>query len=86
MERKRDEMERQQHEDLLNEEIEELNKYNETLYCRLTEAEVLIRDQKCMISYVEEQVDTMKDLLIKVCDTDPIKSTINAFIDEYLTV
>ena len=86
MERKRDEMERQQHEDLLNEEIEELNKYNETLYCRLTEAEVLIRDQQSILSYMEEQVFSMKDILIKVCDTDPIKSTINAFIDEYLTV
>jgi hypothetical protein len=85
-ERKRDEMERQRHEDLLNEEMEELTKHNEILYCRLTEAEELTRDQKCMLSYIEEQVFTMKELLIKVCDTDPIKSSINAFIDEYLTV
>jgi hypothetical protein len=86
MERKRDEMERQRHEDLLNEEMEKITNHNETLYCRLTEAEVLIKDQQSIINYVEEQVFTMKELLIKVCDTDPIKTSINAFIDEYLTV
>jgi hypothetical protein len=85
-ERKRDEMERQRHEDLLNEEMEELTNHNENLYCRLTEAEVLIKDLQAMLLYMEEQVFTMKELLIKVCDTDPIKTSINAFIDEYLTV
>ena len=43
-----------------------------------------IKDNSCIISYIENQSQEMKQMLTCVLDTDPIKPTINSYIKDYL--
>lgn len=85
-------------EDDLNEEILKLREENESLRCRLAltaidmvrkdfQIETLQqeqRDSSCVLSYVENQAQEMKQMLRGVLDTDPIKPVINSYMKEYL--
>ena len=90
--------ERKWAEDELNEEIVRLREENEMLRCRLalnaidlvrkeTQCENLqqeLRDGSCILTYVENQAQEMKQMLRAVLDTDPVKPVINTYIKEYL--
>lgn len=85
-------------EDDLNEEIQKLREENESLRCRLAltaidmvrkefQIETLQqeqRDSSCILSYVENQTQEMKQMLRGVLDTDPIKPVIYSYIKEYI--
>ena len=85
-------------EDDLNEEIQKLREEKESLRCRLAltaidmvrkefQIETLQqeqRDSSCILSYVENQTQEMKQMLRGVLDTDPIKPVINSYIKEYI--
>lgn len=85
-------------EDDLNEEIQKLREENESLRCRLALTAIDMvrkdiqieklqeeqRDSSCVLSYVENQSQEMKQMLQGVLDTDPIKPVINSYIKEYL--
>jgi hypothetical protein len=43
-----------------------------------------LRDSGCIMSYVENQAQEMKQMLRAVLDTDPVKPVINTYIKEYL--
>lgn len=43
-----------------------------------------LQDSNCIISYVENQAQEMKQMLRTVLETDPIKPIINSYIKEYL--
>lgn len=90
--------ERKWAEDEFNEEIEKLREENETLRCRLALTAIdMVRkdiqieklqqeqtDNSCVLSYVENQTQEMRQMLRGVLDTDPIKPVINTYIKEYL--
>jgi hypothetical protein len=44
-----------------------------------------ITDNQCIISYMEQQVQDMKTMLLGVLDTDPIKDRINEYIKYYVS-
>jgi hypothetical protein len=85
-------------EDELTDEIAKLREENEILRCRLaftsvdlarkdTQCEKLeqeLRDGNCILAYVENQAQEMKQMLKAVLDTDPVKPVINTYIKEYL--
>lgn len=85
-------------EDDFKEEIEKLKAENEKLNYRLAlssidivrkecEIEQLrqeVRDQSCILSYVENQSKEMQNMLNKVAITDPIKPIIDKYINENL--
>lgn len=84
-------------EDDLNEEIQKLREENESLRCRLALTAIDMvrkdfqieklqeeqRDSSCILSYVENQAQEMKQMLRAVLDTDPIKPVINSYMNEY---
>jgi len=85
-------------EDELNEEIKKLREENEMLRHRLAfsaidlarkdsqckKLEQEVQDESCILAYVENQVQEMKQMLQAVLDTDPIKPDINTYIKKYL--
>lgn len=85
-------------EDKLKEEIEKLREENESLRCRLAlnaidmvrkdfqieQLQQEVSDNGCIMSYVENQAQEMKQMLRGVLDTDPIKPVINTYMKEYL--
>lgn len=85
-------------EDELKEEIKKLHEENKILRCSLelnaidlvrkdTQYEKLqeeLHDAKCIIAYVENQAQEMKQMLKAVLDTDPVKPVINTYMKEYL--
>ena len=90
--------EKQRYEDKHQDETEKLRQENESLRCRLVlnsidmvrkdiQIEKLqeeIRDNSCVLSYIENQTHQIKHILKDVLDTDPIKPVINSYITEYL--
>ena len=44
-----------------------------------------IADNQCIISYMEQQVQDMKTMLLGVLDTDPIKHQINEYMKYYVS-
>lgn len=85
-------------EDKQNEEIVRLREENEMLESRLalnaidlvrkeTQCETLkqeLHDGNCILAYVENQAQEMKQMLRAVLDTDPVKPVINTYIKEYM--
>jgi len=85
-------------EDEFKEEIKKIREENEILHCRLalnsieltrkdSQIEKLqqeIRDNGCILTYVENQAQEMKQMLKGVLESDPIKPVINSYIKEYL--
>ncbi len=85
-------------EDELNEEIAKLREENEMLRCRLAFTDVdlarkdaqceklqeELHDGRCIIAYVENQAQEMKQMLKAVLDTDPVKPVINTYMKEYI--
>jgi hypothetical protein len=85
-------------EDELTDEITKLREENEMLRCRLAfsaidlvrkdgqceKLEQEVRDGSCILAYVENQAQEMKQMLKAVLDTDPVKPVINTYIKEYL--
>jgi hypothetical protein len=90
--------EKKRAEDELNEELQKLREENEILRCRLafsaidlvrkdTQCEKLkqeIQDGSCILAYVENQAQEMKQMLRTVLNTDPVNPVINMYIKEYL--
>jgi hypothetical protein len=64
-----------------NEILRSISKYKDTENARLEEE---VRDGTCVIAYVENQAQEMKQMLRAVLETDPIKPAINIYIKEYL--
>jgi len=90
--------ERKWAEDDLNEEIQKIREENESLRCRLaltaidmSRKDIQIeklkeeqRDSSCILSYIENQVQEMKQMFKGVLDTDPINPVINQYIRDYI--
>lgn len=75
----------------LKKQIETLQEENEMLRncldLKVTQNALLeeeVRDGSCVIEYVENQAQEMKQMLRAVLETDPIKPVINTYIKEYL--
>jgi hypothetical protein len=65
--------------------LELSNKQVDKLYDIIEEMEQDISDKNSIISYMEQQVQDMKTMLLGVLDTDPIKQSINDYIKYYLS-
>jgi hypothetical protein len=61
------------------------NKHADKQYDIIQEMGEDILDKNCIISYMEQQVQDMKTMLLGVLDTDPIKQSINDYIKYYLS-
>lgn len=85
-------------EDELKREMQQLREENEMLRCRLEnnslklvkkevqceQLEEELREVNCILAYVENQSNEMKQMLQTVLDTDPIKPVYNTYKQEYL--